>query len=269
MLSTLRKHKDSDLIPVDEGKGEISELMLEYSSLINQNWSYMDGRESSKARVTGLKGNVWYEYEARLSNNQKISALLWNYEVNPYLSTALEEVVRCGVRAECANAGLIMRLALTVLAVGDSKLLSLLKGFETPGAGKYDVISSLSWSCFTRTNNDDLNECYAYPFVNISEYSKYKSGVFHNINIVKLYEGKYIGFDPGFLSSPRSKEELVKYLFEQFTNDKDLKHGMKKEHAEFCKDLTPARFQCMRASYQEQVGYYIFDQKKVENLLCK
>lgn len=192
----------------------------------------------------------------------------WNLGKQRVFSSALEEITNSPLVMECSNAGRIARLALTSYVIGDEgmrkRFNQLAKAHKVYDANAAALAThNLSWALFDRAKNDlERNKFYAYPFVNIPEYSQFKDGPDANHNVVRLPDGTFLGFAPEFFTGPRTYDELSQYMYKQLIDPSGVKPGMELQHRDFAQQLSFDQFEKKRRASQEQVGYFVFNPSK-------
>lgn len=224
---------------------------------INQNWSYPHNN------TIPVDTTPSWERLTVNTNAGLTSMVMWNFEQQPSISEALDEIIKTNLCMECSNAARIVRLALISSIVGDQGMLQLVKDLQKRGLSGFNLMNQLSWQFFERTPG--LGEgIYAFPFVNIPEYPMYKNGADANHNVIRLSDSKFIGFDPEFFTEPRTYDEVTEFLYTQFTDSKNLIPAQERNHKEFIQELTFNKFEESRVNYQNTVGYFVFNMLAAE-----
>lgn len=235
--------------------------------MINQNWTYIkipaDFRTDStswEAKETTVKT------ELDVTN---ISYFLWNHITQPCLPEALKNILCSSTRTECVNAFRIVKLQILSNILGNEKMNVLIATLNSKGkkTETYDFISTLSWS-FQSQCEENYQGVYFMSFVNIPWYPKYKpTGNAGNHNVIKLADGRFIGFDPIFFSQPRTYDELERHMYEEFISNQDVVGHNKEEFARFCQVLEEdggfESFKRLRRQYQSVNKPFRFDVSKI------
>lgn len=233
---------------------EITQEILKTYQLINNNWCYP---LNSSIPVETTKS--WKELTVQ-TDTGNTSTVVWDFEGQPSFSKALSEIISAKLVMECSNAAKIARLALISSVIKDQGMLKLISTLKIKHSkSEFNLMSDLTWQFFKQASSDNKTQFYAYPFVNIPEYTHYKNGPDGNHNIIKLPNNSYIGFAPDFFSAGRTYEELSAYLFNKFNDPSDTKVEKLDEHAIFCQNQDYNLFEEERKEYQSQVGYFFFD----------
>lgn len=129
------------------------------------------------------------------TNQGYVNGLIWNYEDQPNFSIALKNIMQTEIQTECFNANRIGRLVLTASIIGNEKFFDLTKDLCNQGYKPFDAMTKLSWKYFKKTEDTGTENIYAYPYVNLKKYYEYKDGADGNLNVIRLPDGTYLGFD--------------------------------------------------------------------------
>lgn len=237
----------------------VTSSLLSSYDLINKNWTY--GKSTELAQTDAPS------WEACLTSTNRgdITFLSWNREVEPSLSKAVHEILGSTTRAECANASKISKIRIFDDLLGYGLFGDLVEVVSKQAQTPFQFMHKLSW-CFQTPCELSFKGVYALPFVNIPAYNYFKPwGDAQNHNVFKLADGRFIGFDPAFFTTPKTYDELERHMYDVFISTDHVSDEKAELHKTFCSQLTFEKFQVMRRQHQSEVPAYRFDADKIRH----
>lgn len=218
---------------------------------INENWQYV-------SNSTAISSKLPESWKAQKVNTGKdvISALIWRNDKQLNLVSAIHEIINYKMECECANAARIARLAIICSVLGkEGTNRWLLKNINS--TLDFNLFQNLSWAFAEKTDNFEQTGIYLVPFVNIKEYKVYKpDGSDACFNLIRLNNGKFIGFASIFRKGEKSFDEVEKFTYECFISSMDVESSLIEKHKQYVKKLTFEEYKNKRRSYQNEIGYY-------------
>ena len=233
----------------DLTQGQLNEIADESAlssyAAINKNWGYRTNFFHSMK----TDANEW-EAAAHTNLNGLNFIFKWNQEKQPNYGKALTSILHSKTVAECATASDIARMKIIYDILGNYNGEVIGKAITQAYGSEQACCAFLPGMLQTKCEEDFKGTGF-YGFINLPQYGYFKpQGSYRNHNVIRLSNGKFIGFDPGFFTEPKTYQELEEHMYKAFIRKKYVALDKVAEHEEFCKNLNFYSYRLVRGAYQ-------------------